>query len=275
MTEWTMLLSAVKAPYSVYKNWGTINKWYKKLLVWANKGETNVVVTGAAGAGKTELTNCLHGEIKNHDYQEPKTSQLVERHAISIGEMTRIYSVIPGQDIAAREQGLNEAFNKHKGLEGVVHLVDYGFTTNRSTVVEEALIADGVETIEQIREYNRKNELDEFKRVCDRIAASISDKKGPKWLVIAVNKSDLYLDTLNDAQRYYDLNGSSLFVDEISKLQKRVGTQNLKCYVVPVCTRAKPFIWNNIEVTPKLETFQESTILMRNLVQTIAEADND
>lgn len=275
MADWTDLLpTVVRTPITVYQNKEHLNKWWKQLLVWAGKGETNVVVTGAAGSGKTVLTTSLHGEVKDHEWKEPQSSTSIERHAISLGEWTKIFSVIPGQDIASREIGLNEAFNSHKGLDGVVHVVDFGFTSSRSEVGDQKLIADGVTTIEDIRNYNMQKELDEFKRVCNLIANASANKRGPKWLVIAVNKADLYLDKIDDAKMYYHPDGSGVFVAELNRLLQRVGSNQLKCRVVPLCPKPKPFEWNCERLTPQLTSFDEPTNFMKNFAAIVAEASN-
>ncbi|WP_421339327.1 hypothetical protein [Aeromonas veronii] len=275
MADWTDFLpSMVRAPIVVYQNKENLNKWWKQLLVWAGRGETNVVVTGAAGSGKTVLTTSLHGEVKDYEWQEPGASTLVERYAISLGDWTKIFSVIPGQDIASREVGLNEAFNSHKGLHGVIHLVDYGFTSSRSEVGDQNLIADGVTSIEDIRIYNMQKELDEFKRVCDLIVNACVNKRGPKWFVIAVNKVDLYLDRIDDAKRYYHPEGQGVFVNELKRLLQRVGTNQLKIRVVPLCPKPKPFEWNGDKVIPQLSSFDEPANFMKNFAAIVAEASN-
>ncbi len=275
MADWTDLLpTVIRTPITVYQNKAQINKWWKKLLIWADKGDTNVVVTGAAGAGKTVFTTSLHGEIKDLDWVEPTTSTGVERQAVSLGDWTKIFSVIPGQDIAARGVGLNEAFNCHNGLDGVVHVVDYGYTTSRSEVAAQVLIERGVGSIQDVRDYNLQQELEEFKKVCELIANAWVNNRGPKWLIIAVNKADLYFDQLDHAKRYYHLDGASLFVDEIKRLLQRVGSNHLKCRVVPICPKPKPFEWNNIKVMPQLKTFDEPTIYMKNFVHIVVEVSN-
>lgn len=49
------------------------------MLVFIGTGDTNVVVTGGAGAGKTVLTTCHHGEVKDQEWEEPNASTMVEK----------------------------------------------------------------------------------------------------------------------------------------------------------------------------------------------------
>lgn len=276
MADWTDFLpTLVRMPITVYQNKKNINKWWKKLLVWSGKGQTNVVVTGAAGSGKTVFTTSLHGEIKDHEWENPVTSTAVERNAITLGDWTKIFSVLPGQHIAAREVGLHEAFNKHNGLDGVVHIVDFGYTTSRSDVASSKLIESGVDTIEKVRDYNLQNELIEFKGVCNLIANACANERGPKWLIIAVNKADLYLEELDKAKNYYHRDGMGPFVEEITSLIQRVGTNRLLLRTVPICPKPKPFEWNNQKKIPELKSFEEPTDYMKNFVAIVSEVSND
>ncbi|WP_288878055.1 hypothetical protein [uncultured Citrobacter sp.] len=275
MADWTDLLpTAVRAPIAIYKNKSNLNRWWKKLLVYIGTGDTNVVVTGGAGAGKTVLTTCHHGEVKDHEWKEPDASTMVERKAITVGEWTKVFSVVPGQDIHAREVALNEAFHKHSNLEGVVHVVDYGYTTIRASVVREKLVKSGIDTIQAIRDYNLGLELEEFKRVCDLIANACANGRGPKWIIIAVNKADLFLPELDQAKEYYHPDGSGPFVETLNRLMTRVGSNHLKCRVIPVCPKPKPYEWAGKMLKPALVTYAEPADYMKNFVSIMAEVSS-
>lgn len=276
MADWTDLLpTVVKAPITIYQNKSHLHQWWKRLLVYAGRGDTNVVVTGAAGSGKSVLTLCHHGEVKDREWKDPGTSTTVEKKAISVGEWTKIFTVVPGQEILAREAALDEAFNKHKNLEGVLHVVDFGYTSVRSSVSEQKLRDKGYETLDSIRAYNLERELEEFKKVANLIATACAAGRGPKWLTIAVSKADLYFDKLEQAKMYYYPEGDSQFVDELNKLLKRVGSNNLKCRVVPVCPKPKPYVWGDTKISPQLVTFDEPANYMQNFIGILAEVSNE
>lgn len=273
--DWLDLLpTIVRTPIAVYTRRADINRWWKQLLVWAGSGATNVVVTGAAGSGKTTFALSLHGQIREYEWSDPKVSNSVERHAISLGDWTRIFSVIPGQGIRDRELGLTEAFQKHGSLEGVIHLVDFGFTTIRTDVAMCKLIESGVNSTQKVREFNMENELQEFRRICDSIVNSVTNGRGPKWLIIAVNKADLFLENLEQAKMYYHPEGDGKFAVEVNKLLMRVGTDQLICKVIPLCSNLKPFEWNGYITNPMLKTFDEPQNYLRNLVAILSEVSN-
>lgn len=276
MSDWTdMLPSVVKAPITIYKNKQLIHKWWKKLQVYVGMGKTNILVTGAAGAGKTVLATCYHGEVRDMDWEDPETSTGIENLPITIGEWTQIVTVLPGQDIKSRSIGLSNALHKGTSIEGVIHVVDFGFTTIRSDFSQKVSIEAGIETIEALRKTNLEQELIEFKKICEHIKTARNNGNGPKWLVIAVNKADLYLDELDEAKKYYHKDGIGPFVDELKSLIATIGQHNIVCKTIPVCPKPKPYSWNGVEIKPQLTTFKEPSEYMCNFSSIIAKTSSE
>ncbi len=104
--------SFVKLPVKIYEHRHKINKWWKHFLVYVSKGDTNIVVLGRPGVGKSVMTSYLYGETNNLSWELPFTSKDVEAKALTLGNWTSLVRVIPGQTNNERYQGLNEAFNK-------------------------------------------------------------------------------------------------------------------------------------------------------------------
>ncbi|MGE6447933.1 hypothetical protein [Pseudoalteromonas tetraodonis] len=276
MSDWTdMLPSAVKTPITIYKNKKFLHKWWKRLQVSAGMGQTNILITGAAGAGKTVLATCYHGEVKDMEWEEPETSNDIENLPITIGEWTQIVTVLPGQDIKARSIGLTKTLHRGTSIEGIIHVVDFGYTSIRSEFSQKASVESGIETIDDLRKVNLERELTEFKKICEHIKTANNNGNGPKWLVIAVNKADLYLDELDDAKKYYHQDGQGPFVEELKSLIGNIGKQNIVCKTIPVCPKPKPYTWNGVEITPQLTTFKEPSEYMRNFSSIIAKTSGE
>ena len=267
MSDWLDALPSPAAiPIAAYKHRKKIQNLVKRLQLSMSMVKTNVVVSGSAGAGKTALTQELCSEEKSYTREDLKTSLDVEKHAVEFGDWTKIFSVLPGQNSHERQLGLSDVFENNSSLEGVIHVVDYGYTSIRSDLGEKKLVTSGYDTITKLRDYNLGNELKDFKLLCDSIIRACSNGKGPKWLIIAVNKVDLYYDELGNAKEYYHKDGSGPFVDAINELIAQVGRNNLMVKTVPVCPLPRTYNWNSEIQRPNLETFEESKKLTKNFV---------
>jgi hypothetical protein len=200
--------------YFTYTKRQLIQEYWKKLWVWVGKCQTNVLVLGAAGAGTSVLVASWNGEANKSEWQPPGPSSSAETSPITIGDWTKVVRVLPGQMSEQRELGLAEAFQVHQELEGIIYVVDWGYTTIRDNAAKLLLQNNGLTTIEAIRKRHLADELTEFRRVLSHIRTSFATKKRPKWLAIALNKVDLYSNRLAEAELYYHPDGDSEFAKE-------------------------------------------------------------
>lgn len=256
--------AVIRAPLYAYKYRHLIQQYWVKAQIFAKFGKTNVVVTGTAGAGKSVFISKLHGELNERDWAEPDASTSVETKPIAFDAWTKVVTVIPGQDSSDKQHGIDEAFNSHDELEGVIHVVDWGHTTIRSSVAKQKMYDQGITTLESYREHNLKIELDEFKQICALINTAITNKRGPKWIVIAVNKIDLFFDSVELAKKYYHPDGDSEFSLTFRKLLSQIGENNLKIAVLPVCSFRVNLDWfGNVVYSNLNNTKMEQSFLRR------------
>ena len=268
-TDWVP--TVVKPVVYGYKYRHFIQEYWKKAQVRVGLGSPNIIVTGRAGAGKSVLAAHYHGEANSLDWDEPGTSSDVEIKPITIGEWTKIVEVIPGQNTAERKKALDRALNQTNDLEGIIHVVDWGYTAIRDTAVRNDLIGStGLDSIQKIRDRNLKLELEEFDKLLELISMSISSGRGPKWLVVAVNKVDLYESDLTVAQEYYHSECSGVFGKRLEKLFKEVGSNNLKVLCLPVCAMPEPFIWNEEKVLPEIDSVTKQRNYIRLFIDEIS-----
>lgn len=270
---------AIKVPFLVYKHRHLLHKWLTHIAKASGLGKTDIVVTGRSAVGKTVLSCRMLGMAEDLAWDLPEPSRDVETSVITVGEWARIVRVIPGQTSQERDLGIHEAFSKHDTLQGVIHVVDWGFTPERdATIRQKRIEEDGYDTLDKWREFNQELERNEFEQLCERIRESHSRCGRPKWLVIAANKADLYMDDLNSAQRYYHPKTDSPFTHFLQQLQTRIGADHLKCAAVPVSSWDKDFEWNGKVVKSNVGGTTESRALFRNFVQVVStlatETDN-
>jgi len=265
--------SFIKIPLNAYKYRHLLQKWWKKLLVYTNNGDTNIVVLGRPSVGKSVMASYLYGETNNLSWELPDTSRGVESNIFTLGNWTNIVRVIPGQTTNKRYLGLNEAFSESTKLEGIIYVADWGFTDVRDNIIKMQMIKEeGLNTIKAIREFNLKFELDDFKIICREIEKGFALGKSPKWLLVVVNKADLFFDnkTLNLAQQYYHPRGNSAFSKVIQSTINVVGEQRLKCAAIPLCSFEKDFVWNKEKVITKMGGEENRKALMKHFFTTIA-----
>jgi GTPase Era involved in 16S rRNA processing len=262
----------IKAPITIYKNKSLIQHWLVKLRTFAGLGKTNIVILGRTAVGKSILSSHLYGESSNISYKIPDASTDVETKAVQLGKWTEIVRVIPGHGTHERAKGLHEAFHQHKSLEGVIYVVDWGYTDVRDPTGREKLIQeDKIDTINKIREYNLKRELEDFKEILDKIQEAYSNGRAPKWLIIAVNKVDLYYDKINEAQKYYHPESNSEFTKMLNETINNIGKRNIKCISLPVCSWETNFEWNGEKIKTNLGGTEIEHALSLNFINKISE----
>lgn len=265
--------SFIKVPLNAYKYRHFLQKWWKNFLVYTNRGDTNIVIVGRPSVGKSVMASYLYGETNNLSWELPDTSKGVESNAFTLGDWTNIVRVIPGQTTNERYLGLNEAFSKSSKLEGIIYVADWGFTDVRDKIVKQQMIEkEDLDTIKAIRDFNLKLELEDFKIICKEIEKAFALGKAPKWLLIIVNKVDLFFEnkTLNLAQKYYHPKGNSAFSKVVQSTINIVGEQRLKCTSIPLCSFEKDFVWNKEKVVTKIGGEGNRKALMKHFFTTIA-----
>ncbi|MCQ4251656.1 GTPase domain-containing protein [Pseudomonas stutzeri] len=271
LSDWTDFVPTVAKPVVyLYKYRHLIQEQWKKFQIAASLGKPNIAITGRAGVGKSVLASYYHGEANGLRWYKPDSSQDVEIKPITVGDWTKIVHVIPGQQSKERSVSLSQALHQNVGLEGIIHVVDWGYTAIRDEAVRQQMVSQGTETIEDFRALNLKLELEDLKLVLHAIDLSISSGGGPKWLIIAVNKIDLYKDAMFAARSYYCPEFESEFTDELNSLLKAVGKHNLNISCIPVCPSPEGFRWNKESINTQIDNIDEHKQYLRNFVDKVA-----
>lgn len=274
--SWAELVPTVAKPVVyAYKYRRFIQEYWKKAQVKLGLGKPSVILTGRAGVGKSVLASHYHGEANSQDWNEPGTSSDVEIKPITIGDWTKIVAVIPGQNSLERARALDEALNKADELDGVIHVVDWGFTSIRDSAVKREMIeSKGIDSIEKIRKHNLALELSDLESMLDKLAMSIANGRGPKWFVIAVNKVDLFEKDILQAERYYNPLCTSEFTDKINSFLKTVGANNIKVVHLPICPMPEPFEWNSEIVAPQVDSITKQRNYLRVFIEKVSLLQN-
>ena len=214
----------------------------------------SLAFTGMQGAGKTVLLDHLTGKAMKEGYQTPAQSQSVERGVVSrSGKRIRV-SVVPGQQAQPRLLALDQLFRGRDTVQGVVHVVSYGYASSRIDDVSQTMAKTlKLGTLTKYRKHQMELELEDLDQTCESIRASHRKCRAPAWLLIAVDKIDLYHDRLPKAREYYSSTSDSPFTERLRMLAGQVGSDNFRWEVVPVCGVLEEFTWNNKTETSKID----------------------
>jgi hypothetical protein len=253
--EWTTAASLTfRVAKTGYDYRDFINKYWTKLKAEYDFGATQIVITGRSGAGKTQLASHMQGKARDYLVPQPAQESLtVEVYDVTAKNFSKLVRVLPGQT-THRALGVLKEFSNNLDLEGVIHVVDFGYQAPRDSVSSASLIqTEKLVTIEDLRLHNLNEETADLRTMLDDVKKIyLKTKTSPKWIVIAVNKVDLFYPNLKDALAHYHPEGTSKFSKLLSNFQKDIGNANVKIYIMHTCSHEVDFNWNNQIETSKL-----------------------
>ncbi len=233
-------------------------------LVFGKK--TEIAFTGMQGVGKSVLLDQLTGKASRPAYQPPLQSQRLESGSVKSGGRRMRVGVIPGQLAEPRHVALDQLFRARKPVDGVVHLVSYGHATSRNPDAVDALVRDlKINTVAKYQKLQLERELEDLAQTCQAIREAHRKARSPKWLVVAVDKIDLFHDVIAKARRYYSPDADSPFAEQLRALTAQVGTDNFRWEAAPVCGCLAPFEWNGKALVPQLREEERQAYLAQLL----------
>jgi GTPase SAR1 family protein len=221
-----------------------------------------IAFTGMQGVGKTVLLDHLTGRAYQQGYKPPNRSRKVETGKLNKNHRRLRLSVVPGQVDSVRLHATDSLFRRNKAVHGVVHVVANGFAVLRQAAAQEALVTRAhITTVEEFRTHQLREELQDLDITCELIRDAIRKTNRPAWMLVAVDKVDLYYDSIGNAERYYARTSESPFTARLHELQEQVGTDRFSWESVPVCAWLENFTWNGSVVESKLKPFERDHYL--------------
>jgi hypothetical protein len=188
-----------------------------------------VAVTGMTGVGKTQLADRLARRTSRDGVAEVGSAVMERRTRRSPRLQGFRFLVVPGDNAATRLGALDEVFHDEP-VDGVIHVVANGYATPRRT-------AGTTGTATATREEQLAAELEDWAITSHRIASMAVRRDKPVWLVIAVTKTDLYADDLDEVVHYYSPGSGSPFGDKVDALRALAGGAKLSVDVLPVSSQ--------------------------------------
>jgi hypothetical protein len=253
--------STVKAGITAYKNRHLIYRVWTLAKVTAGLGNTEIVFTGRAGVGKTLLADAIEGRALKRGYSFAGESKTTETSAVEFGERTRLVRVLPGQE-SRRTNDAERTFSQNTSLQGIIHVVDFGFTGFRNEVISQQMISSGIDTIAKLRTVNLGEDVLDFMKLASDVRRALNkNRKRRLWLVIAVNKVDLFPSERTDAKLAYHPDGTSQFSKKLAELVRDLGSDRLHVEVLDVCGHEENFQFNGKVRPTKLAANKKEAIM--------------
>ena len=188
-----------------------------------------VAVTGMTGVGKSQLVDRLSRRTSADGATEVGSAVMERRTRRSARLKGFRFLVVPGDNAATRLGALDEVFHDQP-VDGVIHVVAKGCATPRRT-------AGTTGTAVATREEQLAAELEDWTITSHRIASMAVRRDKPIWVVIAVTKTDLYPDDVDEVVHYYSPGSGSPFGDKVDALRALAGGAKLSVDVLPVSSQ--------------------------------------
>jgi hypothetical protein len=173
--------------------------------------DTEIVVTGEPGAGKTVLAQALMSKIDPGATLLPPQSKRVEaykfRQRTAAGRKKVQLTVIPGQASYGRNRTERDEFGR-RATTASVHVVCWGRNRpwksyDRLLQVDTMRARHGpdIDLTDVFTQY-KQTELENFQRLSGRLSDGWRNQDSV-WLVVAVTMCDLFWDRLDEARDYF------------------------------------------------------------------------
>lgn len=185
-----------------------------------------VAVTGMTGVGKSQLADRLAGRTGAQTTAEVGSATMERRLRRSRRLRGFRFMVVPGDNAATRLMALDEVFHDEP-VDGIIHVVANGYATPRRTA--------GISgTATATRDEQLAAELEDWTITAHRIASLAVRRDKPIWLIIAVTKTDLFPDEIDDVLASYAPGSGTPFGDKVDELRQLAGGAKLSIDVLPV-----------------------------------------
>lgn len=218
----------------------------------------DIIVVGRPGVGKSVLIeHCKKNDIMIKNKQIESPSKQSEVSIIKTKESFKMIVVMQGQDLKSKRKDFQEALG-YKKNKVLFIVVDFGYTEIRNESIKNDL---SNETLESLREHNLKKELEELKKILQELKPFMDKGRGPKNIVVVLNKVDLFYSKLEEAINYYYKDRNSNFVKEIDAFRNEYGHANIGLEILHVCSLIQNYKWKKEEKESELKQTEEKNLI--------------
>ncbi|HGY3147234.1 TPA: GTPase domain-containing protein [Morganella morganii] len=224
------------------------------------KFDTDVVVIGEGNVGKTTYINQLTATLNNSRFHPTQNhSKDIEHALVRVNNKTRPKKIviIPGQvSYESYADGLQEHLVSPSTTSGLIYMVDWGYRVPRTQDIQLLLMSNGIRTIEDLTEYNRKTELEHF--TATMAQATLSNIE---WIFIVINKTDLFHNKIGESINYYQ----QLFNPIINKYFNKIDIE-----FVPMTSVNHGLIYNGVTIPSITSPQYTQEMMLANFMEKLS-----
>ncbi|WP_319451220.1 MULTISPECIES: hypothetical protein [unclassified Mycobacterium] len=215
-----------------------------------------VVITGPSGVGKTHLWSALTGRgattgpssAIEHGYMAMTSER--SRQFLGLHRHLAMNNV-PGRNSSQRFEALDLLFHSQTPVHGVVFVASGGY--DHIWPENADIVADKLRNNDQgwkydiagLRARNLDQEQESFREICIGIQQKITISRDatarPRWLLVLVNKADLYWGGRGEIEARYLPGSGSEFDNHRADLIATVGNNTVQYLVSPLVTRPSEY----------------------------------
>ncbi|MDA0160805.1 hypothetical protein OM076_11065 [Solirubrobacter ginsenosidimutans] len=245
----------------MYKNQDQIKDFWGKFLKLFGSKKAILAVTGMPAVGKTVLLEHVSGQAYRAGYVPPGKSDRPEKAKVK-GARTLVVTAFPGQQTPVRADAMNKVFEGKTPVAGVLHVVSNGYTKTRGEWSPAVLQQAGADTLDKFRSWQMAEEVKDLQRTGVEIRRSWQKHRRPMWMIVAVNKVDLFAEPeqLAAARDSYTA-ASSPFREELDQLTEHIGSDNFHWTTLPACNWLESFTWGSQQIPSTLNVGQRDVLV--------------
>jgi GTPase SAR1 family protein len=254
---------SINLTITAFKNRKAIAKAWDRAARRVGGRGFRFVVAGEPGVGKSVLMDHLSGDAFAAKYKPPGTSPNIEKDSRRVHRNRYRFEVVPGQ-AAHRDRisDLSKTLKAKEGPDGVIYVVANGLHELRSTLVEDQIAMAAFDDLSSYQANRREAELNGLVETLKIMRETIREKRRPSWLILAVNKADLFgSQTELDGAKTHYLSSGSPFRQAVDEFRAQVGADNLLWSCVPTCSWLEPFRFGATDVRPQFSPEQRNAML--------------
>lgn len=201
-------------------------------------------------------------------------------YMVSPNRRSLALTTVPGQPVRPRYAALEQLFGEETRLHGVIYVASNGYDhvwPGNAELFANNLKSYSSYDMDSLRNRNLRYERENFQDICSQILRKrfiAPEESRPKWLLVLVNKADLYWHDQASVENYYLPGCGSDFDNHAQDLVSRIGSTALQYYILPLSTENSAYEFRSsfgTITTPSTLTTDQKDASIRCVVDSLGD----